>query len=111
MTRELILVLTLAGGTTTLPVSIKVTPQVVMAGHSVRVTCSVPRRSENRSLSAGLVNVQSSDRQLDGDQSRIAWEFVFDHVPCDAELAFCAVHALTRDSLVTAPIQVAGCEQ
>lgn len=92
-------------------VSIKVTPQTVMAGGTIRVTCTVPRDPANRMLEVGLYPVQSSQRQLDGADARVTWEFYFDHVPCTAERAVCLLHAQGKgDVFQEATVLVAGCD-
>lgn len=105
-----VFVSTLVGAMAAPLVSIKVLPRVVMAGGAMRITCKVPRRAENRKLAAGIANYTSTERQLDGEESRITWEFLFDHMPCGVGPAFCAVSGTDRDQLATQPIEIAGCE-
>lgn len=92
-------------------IAIKVSPQVVAAGGTIRVTCTVPRDAANRMLEVGLYPVQSSQRQLDGADARVTWEFYFDHVPCAAERAVCLLHAQGKgDAFQEATVLVAGCD-
>lgn len=92
-------------------VSIKVTPQVVMAGGAIRVTCIVPRDARNRELEVGVYPYLSESRQLDGDAARVTWEFLFEHIPCAAERAVCLLHTQgIGDAFKEAPVQVAGCD-
>jgi hypothetical protein len=109
--RTLIIALMLAFEMTP-PVTVKLSSRVVMKGAAVRVTCTVPRDATNRGLTAAVVPYQSSYRQLDGDAARVTYEFLFEHIPCDAEMAICSLESQgrepIRDSLT---IQIAGCEQ
>lgn len=93
-------------------VSATLTPMVVRAGGSVRVTCRVPRDADNRGLEIALVPVQSSFRQLDGAESAITWSLFFEHVPCWAESALCIVHSVgNRDAIARRPLEVVGCNE
>lgn len=92
-------------------VSIKVVPHVVMAGQPITIVCSVPRNSENRLLTIGVVDFTSHDDQLDGDEAYVTHRATFSHVPCDASLAYC----LLKDShgaqaVAKEQIVVMGCE-
>lgn len=90
--------------------SIKIVPQVVMAGSAIRVTCHVPRNAANRWLEVAISDYVVEGRQLDGEDAKITHEFIFDHIPCVAEYAVCAV----KDQFGTVQqvhrtFQVAGC--
>ena len=85
-------------------------PHVVFAGHGVRVTCRVPRHDTNRAVSWGFEHWTSTTRQLDGAQSRMTWETIYNHVPCNPGRAFCAVERVGgRTTYTTAPLRVVGC--
>ncbi len=93
------------------PVAINVTPRVLLAGQTIRLTCVVPRSPENRWLNYGVAGYTYSMRQLDGDQAPITYTAYVQHVPCEASEAFCdLVQAGERHATVTAGITVAGCE-
>lgn len=82
-----------------------------MPGGTVRVTCRVPRDEKNRWLDVGIADLQASRRQLDGEKSRITWEFYFDHIPCGVGEAYCRVITNTgQQSLAHLPIEVTNCE-
>lgn len=72
-------------------VSIKATPQALMAGGAVRVTCRVPRDPSNRGLTMGLPGYLDDFVQLDGEDSRITHERTYDHVPCEVDEARCVL--------------------
>jgi hypothetical protein len=94
------------------PVAVSVSPQVVMAGGIIYITCRVLRDAANRGLDIALVPVQSTYRQLDGDDARVTTTLAFPHVPCWAEAAACQLHAQGEaDITVSRRITVAGCGQ
>lgn len=78
------------------PVTVRVTPQVLMGGATVFVTCRVAPHAGNRELRAGIGNYTETGRQLEGLDAPITHMFKFEHLPCDAEGAYCAV--LRNDS-------------
>jgi len=103
----LLLVLALAPDS----VRIKLQPQVVYAGNTVLVTCSVPRQANNRELTALLPNYTYSTRQLDGEATAITHRFEFKQVPCGVSEARCiVVDAYNNKKEAVANLQVAGCE-
>lgn len=113
MIRESLLAVALAVAAVAEParVKIKVTPQVVMVGGAIRVTCTVPRDARNRELEVGVGFYARESRQLDGEAARVTWEFVFEHIPCVADRAVCLVHSQgLGDAFQDAPINVAGCD-
>ncbi len=73
------------------PATIRVSPQVLMGGQTVYVTCRVSPDSRNRELRAGITGYTESGRQLDGKDAPITSIHRFDYIPCDAESAYCAV--------------------
>lgn len=91
---------------------VTVTPSVIFAGGTVRVTCRVPRDARNRSVTLGLDPVTSSAHQLDGEDSRVTWDLLVTHVPCEAERAFCVVTQVNPAGRITleTPLIVAGCD-
>ncbi len=91
--------------------AIRVTPQFVFAGNTIRIRCHVPRDARNRRLVYGLSDYLESERQLDGDRARVTWDFDYPHVPCGAETAYCVVvkHDGSQQA-VTARFGIVGCE-
>lgn len=71
----------------------RVSIRVQEDGHVI--TCTVPRRAENRTLYVGVVGHLSSERQLDGDWAPLTHQLrLRDLVPCEGEplvVAFCEV--------------------
>lgn len=72
-------------------VSIRVTPQTMFGGQSLRLTCRVPRDENNRWLEMGVDGYTSSTHQLDGAASRVTWEQMYHHIPCGTERVFCVL--------------------
>lgn len=92
-------------------VSIDVSPATFFPGATVVVTCRVPRNERNRWLAAGIQNYTLSERQLDGASAPITHRFEFQHVPCDAPAAYCAVKDDTgAEHDVFQNLVIAGCE-
>ncbi len=98
MMRFYLVALGLALGATP-PVTVRVTPSVLMGGASVYITCRVAPHSGNRELRAGIGNYTETGRQLEGLNAPITHMFRFDHVPCDAEAAYCTL--LRNDGSLT----------
>lgn len=91
-------------------VSIAVVPQIVMANHGLIVSCHVPRNPANRGLDVTLYPVQSTYRQLDGNDAAITTTVAFGQVPCDAERVACELHTQGEsNTVVSLGIVVAGC--
>lgn len=91
-------------------VSVSVSPQIVMANHSIVVACHVPRNASNRGLDIVLIPVQATYRQLDGDDALITNTIGFARVPCDATGVACILHTQGEADLVAQlPLLVAGC--
>lgn len=92
-------------------VSIAVLPSVLMPGDAIRVTCTVPKHPDNRRLLIALPGYSSSDRPIDGSDAAITHRMIFQHVPCDVELAACVVvDNLGKEYPATTQIRVAGCD-
>ncbi len=91
---------------------ISVTPQTLMEGGAVQVTCHVTRNERNRWIDLGIYNYTGSGLQIDPSSDRTIWEEVFERVPCGVDTAFCEIEQaggrVVRD---TAIIQVAGCQE
>lgn len=91
-------------------VSIRMNPLVLMAGSAARVTCKVPRDERNRGVTIGIADYRSSYVQIDGLDGAITHQVLFEHIPCDAEEAYCDLedkfhgHTQARQGF-----QVAGC--
>lgn len=94
------------------PVKVAVSSNVIMAGHSQRVTCTVPRDDRNRWITAGIVGYTSSGRSLNGSEAYVTTAVLFQKVPCGSELAFCELETNTGEHIiVNAKFMVAGCEE
>lgn len=91
--------------------SIGMSPRIVSEGGIVQIRCRVQRREEHRKLVAGVVNLGSSEVQLDGERAPMQHLFVFGHLDCASGDAYCelsdSVRLLQR---VAATVKVAGCE-
>ncbi len=93
-------------------VSIKVNPQVMMAGGSAWITCRVPRHAENRGVTIGIVDYRSSFDQIDGEAGAITHQILFNKIPCGVGDAYCdLVDNRAQHSVVRVPLQVAGCDE
>lgn len=93
------------------PVSVSVYPSVIMAGGELRLRCRIAPHPDNRLLEYGIQNVASSQRDLDGDQSRLTWEAPYPHIPCDAGSAYCAIYRINAGWLESRqPFTIAGCD-
>ncbi len=87
--------------------TIRVTPTTLFGGGAIRLTCRVPRDPDNRRLEYGVEGYTSSERQLDGEASRVTWDALIDHVPCGVERVFCEVTRADRKRVrATAPLVV-----
>jgi hypothetical protein len=92
--------------------SVRVSPQTFMAGADVVVTCRVPRRAENRWVNIGIADYTTSGSELHGEDGPGTVRLEIKRVPCGVTTAFCNVltNALKQEQLVTASLQVGGCE-
>lgn len=91
-------------------VAIGVVPQIVMANHGIVVSCRVPRNPANRGVDVTLYPVQSSYRQLDGENAAVTTTMRFDQVPCDAERVECELHTQGEsNAIASVTVLVAGC--
>lgn len=89
----------------------KVYPSVVMAGQSVKVTCTVEPNAANRWLTMGVANYRWQGRQLEGEDAAITHQQTWDRVPCDSGPAFCLVQDANRKQhAAEADLLVVGCE-
>lgn len=95
-----------------LRVSISVTPKVVLANGTIRITCTVPRHPDNRWLSIIVPDVTSSNRQLDGEAEKITHVMTVPHIPCGVLVVACDVEDnLERHFTAVTQVTVAGCEE
>jgi hypothetical protein len=91
-------------------VYISVTPSVLQAGDSVRLTCTVPKNADNRWLKIGIEGYRTSIFQLDGDSAPITHTFIVQKVGCDTPLAICVVKDnLDREYPAVRELGIAGC--
>lgn len=92
-------------------VSVSVTPRMVTT--TVRITCSVPRHPDNRKLTIGIPDYQSSERQLDGEDALITHTLTLKRPPCDVpSVAFCDLEDnLGKHGIVSTPFVNANCSQ
>src|SRR6185369_5210056 len=84
---------------------VSVSPQAMLVGATVRVTCHLPRDASNRWLRFGIEGWTETLRQVDGDDAPITWTLTAMHAPCGAELAFGEVQRLGGIERVQAPMQ------
>lgn len=92
------------------PLEIRVSPQSLLVGGKIRVTCRVEPNAENRGLNMGLANYRDSYIDLEGDQAPTTRDMTFDHVPCDTELAYCALTTSQGPGKqATSQVKVGGC--
>jgi hypothetical protein len=95
----------------TKPVEIRVLPHALIAGASMRVTCRVQPDEANRWLKFGIEGYTQSEYMLEGRESKITYERVFDHIPCGTGLPFCElIREDGRRVRVTEQVAVVGCE-
>lgn len=105
---KLLLTLALAALAAAISLKIDINPRVLFAGGTVRVRCTVPPSDQNRWLDFGIQDYRVSRDELPGP---VTHEVYIPHVPCDVGPAFCAVtNAAGKTRVVTATLQVAGCE-
>lgn len=87
-----------------------VSPHVVLAGGTVRLTCSVPRDPDHRWLEMGIEGYRTSGGDLEGERAAVTHTMYIDHMPCGTEEAFCRVDgAVKKPERAVALFQVAGC--
>lgn len=99
----------------TAPVTIKVSPAVVLVGQGVTLTCRVSPEEGNRRLSFGIEGSERerSDWQLNGAEKQQTWgPFRIERIPCDVGVAYCEVQrADGRVFRVTQALTVGGCDE
>lgn len=72
--------------------SIRITPQVVMRGAAMRLTCRVDQDPRNRVLEYGIDGYTRTQMDLDGEHSRVTFERIIERIPCDVGPAYCALY-------------------
>lgn len=93
-------------------ISIRVLPTVLLAGQSIRITCVIPQRPENRKLVIAVEGYKESEYQLDGEASPGIFQRVYDLVPCDVEAVSCTlVESSGKTTRAALPVYVSGCDQ
>ena len=93
-------------------VTIRTSSNVIMAGGAIRVTCRVPRHPENRKLTIGLHNYRESQLDLEGEYAPVTHEILYDHIPCETDVAYCIVEdGVGRGAIARQNINVAGCDR
>lgn len=90
--------------------TITVSPRVMFVGADVRVTCRVPRHPDNRALKIGFEFWTTKFIQLEGEQSRITFDFYLRGILCDPGRAFCLVSRPNETLQVTTNVVVTGCD-
>lgn len=90
-----------------------VSPRNIIAGQALRLTCKVPRDASNRRVAYGMTLVGSSERQMEGEASRVTYEMLIEHVPCEPGEAFCEVWRTGggRPVRVSREVTTVGCDQ
>ncbi len=91
-------------------VELHVSANVVSVGNPIRVRCRVAPNADNRILEVGIEPYMYDAVQLDGDQARVTWEYLYEHLPCDAVAAFCKLVPEHGPAIVVSqPLHVTGC--
>lgn len=76
-------------------VTVDVMPRVASEGDSIRVRCKVPKHADNRSLTMGIADVQSTRYALEGSGAPVSYELLVKHVLCGETSAYCIVQENT----------------
>lgn len=85
-------------------------PRTILAGGTVRLTCSVPRDPDHRWLEMGIEGLRTSGGDLEGERAAITHVMLVDHVPCGTSEAFCRVDgAIHQPERAVAAFLVGGC--
>lgn len=91
--------------------SIRVLPTAMLANASVRITCVVEHRAENRKLVIAVDGYRESEYELEGEAAPGIFTAQYDHVPCGVERVSCTlVEASGKIARATLPIRVSGCD-
>lgn len=90
---------------------VSVSPSVMLAGRSVRVTCHLPKDASNRWLRFGIEGWTQSLRQVDGEDAPMTWSLELSPVPCGVEQAFCEATRTACVERATTRLVVAGCNE
>lgn len=87
-------------------------PRVVMAGRgAVRLTCRVPRDPDNRRLAVGFPNWQMFQKDMEGADAPVTYQWLYEGVGCGLEDPVCLVtRADGSVRSATVAITVAGCD-
>src|SRR5579863_2493894 len=90
--------------------TIRVLPHIVVVNESIRVTCLVAHRAENRRLIIAVEGYRESEYALEGEAAPGVFEATYDHVPCRVEMVSCTLVEGTGKVVRAAlPVQVGGC--
>lgn len=85
-------------------------PRTILAGGTLRLTCSVPRDPDHRWLEMGIEGLRTSGGDLEGDRAAVTHVMLIDHVPCGSSEAFCRVEsALGKPERAVSGFTVGGC--
>ncbi len=92
-------------------VSIRVSAQMLLVNSSIRITCVVPHRPENRKLIVAVEGYRTSEYQLDGESAPGVFQNLYDWVPCGVQAVSCTLIESTGKAYRAAlPVQVGGCD-
>lgn len=85
-------------------------PRTILAGGTVRLTCSVPHDPDHRWLEMGIEGLRTSGGDLEGERAAVTHVMLIERVPCGTEEAFCRVDgAVHQPERALALFLVGGC--
>lgn len=90
-------------------IAIVVSPRVMMAGSTLRLTCRVTPHPDNRKLRAGFTNWTETERDLKGAEAPITHQFMWNRVPCEPGEGFCTLVRTTEVKRSALNIEVTNC--
>lgn len=89
-------------------VAINISTPHPMVGSAIRITCRVVPDERNRVLKMGIEPYLTDAEELNSD--RITFQRTYEHIPCWAEAAFCAVvNEQEKVGVASIPLEVVGC--
>lgn len=89
---------------------VSVSPQVIMNGGTVRVTCRIPRLPENRRISFGVPGSMSTI-DLEGDNSRSTYQKTIQRVGCFDTPATCILtDNMGKSQISKMDLHIGGCD-
>lgn len=95
--------------------SVRTSPQSLMAGQSLWLTCRIARHPDTRAMAFGLVSeegdaIDTTGREVHGNDGPVTFQRPIPHAPCEAVAVFCMMRdRFNQQQQVTAPLIVSGC--